>query len=259
MDESPKTCALNGCDEVRRLRRGYCNRHYRRLLKTGDPTKTKRWINVGQRCSVDGCANQATMRGWCQAHYTRWSKHGDVLAHVPIARKIPRPAACTTGCGNPVLARGLCAMHYQRWKTTGQIGSAQRRNRKYDPDATEKSCSKCGQVKGLEDFPRDPRLAEGRAAHCKECAARDARVRRMKRKYGLTPDEFADMLADQGGTCGICLQPPDERGLVVDHCHLTGHVRGLLCNNCNSLLGMAGDNVETLRAAIRYLEMSLNE
>ena len=65
----------------------------------------------------------------------------------------------------------------------------------------------------------------------------------------------------QDGCCKICGQP--EKGLkhrlAIDHCHITGHIRGLLCHRCNLLLGLAKDNVFILQIAIKYLGESTKE
>jgi hypothetical protein len=61
----------------------------------------------------------------------------------------------------------------------------------------------------------------------------------LKSKYGLTRQQYEDMVTAQSGLCLICSQPPNgKRGLVVDHCHATGRIRGLLCNRCNIRLGV---------------------
>ena len=77
----------------------------------------------------------------------------------------------------------------------------------------------------------------------------------LKQKYGLTLDEYDTMMTNQKGGCAICND--GAKRLHVDHCHKTGAVRGLLCSNCNTSLGKFGDNVETLRNAVRYLESPL--
>lgn len=80
---------------------------------------------------------------------------------------------------------------------------------------------------------------------------------RIKYKYGLTSEAFEALWFSQGGCCKICRLPEPEtsrRRLVIDHCHNSSRIRGLLCNNCNALLGMARDNPEVLRRGAAYLE-----
>ena len=75
--------------------------------------------------------------------------------------------------------------------------------------------------------------------------------------YGLTAEQFEQMLETQGGVCAIC--GTDEwdrsgRGPNVDHDHATGAVRALLCTNCNHGLGKFRDDTALLLAAVKYLE-----
>jgi len=78
-------------------------------------------------------------------------------------------------------------------------------------------------------------------------------------KYGITAAEYSALLEVQGGACAICRQPEREvrsgrvLDLSVDHDHLTGAVRGLLCKDCNTALGRMRDNPERLEAAAAYL------
>jgi hypothetical protein len=78
----------------------------------------------------------------------------------------------------------------------------------------------------------------------------------LKRMYGMTLDEYDQMLAAQSNGCAICGKSPEENGkrLAVDHNHNTGEVRGLLCQGCNTALGLLNDNPATLRLATSYLE-----
>lgn len=74
------------------------------------------------------------------------------------------------------------------------------------------------------------------------------------KKYGLTVADYQALLDKQGGTCALCGVPPaDGRRLAVDHDHVTGRVRGLLCQRCNGGLGALGDDVAGLQRAIAYL------
>ena len=75
-----------------------------------------------------------------------------------------------------------------------------------------------------------------RKRHPEEMKRRD-RDARYRREYGITLVEYDQMLAEQGGVCAICKKEPDGRRLSVDHDHVTGEVRGLLCVRCNSFLG----------------------
>jgi hypothetical protein len=72
------------------------------------------------------------------------------------------------------------------------------------------------------------------------------------RKYKVSQDDYNSMFSSQRGLCAIC-ERKQEKVLDIDHCHETGAVRGLLCSNCNRMLGYAKDNRLTLQAAINYL------
>lgn len=81
------------------------------------------------------------------------------------------------------------------------------------------------------------------------------------KKYGLTVESYADMLAEQGGKCAICGLPQLEATspFSVDHCHKSGKVRGILCFVCNTTLGRVHDNTQILFSMINYLEMNQGE
>lgn len=80
------------------------------------------------------------------------------------------------------------------------------------------------------------------------------RARRLQRDYGLTQEEYDSLFDQQLGFCAICHQAPGKRGLAVDHHHLTGKVRGLLCDRCNTGLGLFRDMPMWLRQAADYLD-----
>ena len=77
----------------------------------------------------------------------------------------------------------------------------------------------------------------------------------LLRKYGIDVDDYDRMVESQNNKCKICGtdEPRGVGGWKVDHCHMTGKVRGLLCNNCNLGLGYFKDNTKSLQAAIEYL------
>lgn len=119
-------------------------------------------------------------------------------------------------------------------------------------------------AKKRERYHSRPRTAKEQAAGLvankrhrenNKAAYRDRDRGYMLKKYGLTPEGYDQLLGEQNGLCACCLQPPIAgKRLVVDHCHKTGVVRGLLHDKCNLGLGQLGDSIERLRLAVQYLE-----
>ena len=91
-----------------------------------------------------------------------------------------------------------------------------------------------------------------RASFVTERNAREPELRERLRPYGLHVLDYYAMLKEQAGKCAACGEPGDE--LVVDHCHLTDIVRGLIHSGCNSALGFAAESPHRLRALADYLE-----
>lgn len=108
--------------------------------------------------------------------------------------------------------------------------------------------------KSVYDRERRKRLrAEGKL---KKPDPEAQREQAMKRKYGITIKDYEAMVKAQNNECAICFAPGEQERngkLVIDHCHASGKVRGLLCNKCNLLLGHANDTIERLERAILYL------
>jgi hypothetical protein len=142
---------------------------------------------------------------------------------------------------------------------------------------SEKTCTVCKQSKPLGDYYNFKKSKDGKSWRCKECDKNttiDSRRRRYeksrvqqrvaqrKSKYGLTDEMFKELFSSQKGLCACCSVPLDEsfsvhharNKLVVDHCHETGIVRGLVCTMCNKGIGLLGDNAEGLYKAYTYLQ-----
>lgn len=113
--------------------------------------------------------------------------------------------------------------------------------------AKERYCAKCGNTKQLDDFHRQPTGKDGRHSWCKDCCNAYYRINRKRNyspeqkrrwqlstRYGINSQMVDDMRNKQDGRCAICNK--SAKSLVVDHCHDTGKVRGLLCHACNILL-----------------------
>ena len=78
------------------------------------------------------------------------------------------------------------------------------------------------------------------------------KIAATKRKYhyGITEEQYNDLLEKQDNKCAAC---SDTTPLVVDHCHNTGAIRGLLCRKCNTALGQLNDSKERVEGLLRYI------
>ena len=130
-----------------------------------------------------------------------------------------------------------------------------------------KRCTVCGETKDISEFAS---AGKGKKrAQCKPCLARKkreyykknpdkARRRNLLTYYGLTLEERIQMAIDRDFRCDMCKrQYPDDQ-LCVDHCHDSTNIRGLLCINCNLVLGHAHDDLHTLQNGINYLTFHKN-
>lgn len=133
-----------------------------------------------------------------------------------------------------------------------------------------KRCTKCGEYKPRLDFYPHAVAKNGVSAWCRICTntaslERQKRDKRgvslinrrakLKKAFGLSIEQYDKMLASQDSRCALCGSDfPGGRGrFVVDHCHETNRIRGLLCNLCNVGLGALRDSPQLLAKAIRYL------
>lgn len=126
-----------------------------------------------------------------------------------------------------------------------------------------RECTKCKQLKDVSEYHKKKGSRDGFSRTCKSCDYKVILKSReknpdthtnywLKSKYGITLDEFNNLLNKQDGRCAICKTIPDYR-LCVDHRHDTGKVRGLLCKPCNKAIGQLGDTPESVKIAYEYL------
>ena len=111
-----------------------------------------------------------------------------------------------------------------------------------------KQCRSCGAEKPLSEYRK-------KYATCKECRAERDRSNYLQRTFGITPEQYDEMYAEQEGCCAICGVHQSEvtRRFAVDHDHQTGKVRALLCQPCNTGIGLLQDNYDTILRAADYL------
>lgn len=133
-------------------------------------------------------------------------------------------------------------------------------------------CGRCKESKDLSAFYRASRRKDGYQLWCKQCATERrhsdpntvVRNRRVayKKHYGISLAEYEAMFDAQGGLCAICGLSETHKSsttgvfhrLSVDHDHVTGKVRSLLCRDCNTAIGLFKEDLKRMANAIQYLE-----
>lgn len=108
------------------------------------------------------------------------------------------------------------------------------------------ACRPCASVRSRRWVTENP-----------EKAKRARRDYAYRTKYGISVDEYEILAGLQNHECKICGASDPERLLVVDHCHETGAVRGLLCDKCNVSIGRLGDTIESIEKVLAYMKGEL--
>ncbi len=128
-------------------------------------------------------------------------------------------------------------------------------------DNVNKWCGRCRQYLPTESFARNSAKKDGLQERCRGCRsehykttnyAEKAYEGRIKRQYNLSLDELKWFEEQQEGCCAICKD--ETHKLFIDHNHVTGEVRGLLCHFCNTGIGLFRDDTNRLESAIEYLK-----
>lgn len=130
-------------------------------------------------------------------------------------------------------------------------------------DGNEDNCAignliDVGYVAGPEGSSRKNRVGQRQRYAAKH--PHKVRDQFLRYTFGISLEQYNQMLAAQDGKCAICGKPESSkrngkvRWLAVDHCHDSSKVRGLLCGSCNPMIGYARDNIQVLHSAIDYLK-----
>lgn len=160
---------------------------------------------------------------------------------------------------------------------------------------TKQNCSTCKVLKDTDCFSKNKSRANGLHTQCKECnkaqylknaegrketmrnynkenaSLRNSRAKEyqkdgrarwwdIKKKYGISKEQYEQLLQKQNNKCSICgVEHIDShrKRLFIDHNHETGKIRGLLCQPCNTGLGHFKDNPVLLKKAVQYLKDTL--
>lgn len=224
-----------------------------------------------ETCTHPGCARLVKAKTLCRTHYMqnqRTGKTWNIGTNPHRGRKF-----CTfPECGKPRFARGLCQGH------AAQVRKGQEPRPLAQPRPTAQEgyawCSTCKQFWPIDSFDWDPTRGQPKRV-CLDCRAQAAREKRqgpahrathrrwtIRKLYGIEPEEYEALYAQQDGKCAICSTPVSNylrdldasgRGTCVDHCHDSSRVRGILCHGCNIGLGGFRDDPVRLLAAVEYL------
>ena len=224
-------------------------------------------------CKEAGCEKKVHAKGLCQAHYRLLKKYDTTEKLPKELYKRPGPApkpksprairakklreSCPYGHAldeqNTYLYKGsrICRtcnrerMRIRRPKTVGQGGH-------------NKAKTHCPQN---HEYTEENTIwsKDGRRS-CRECARANGRVQVIK-KYGISVEQFESLIKNQDNKCLLCLDSFDEVPSAIDHDHQCcpgvtscgNCIRGILCKNCNTILGLAKDNPEVLLRAVAYL------
>lgn len=241
----PQTCSVEGCGRSIQSN-GLCKSHAQRQRRTGSPGPPFP-AKLSAICIVEGCPRARTSRaGYCAGHARRVRLYGrpGPLFGMPFTGTLGQrgrpsvasvPAECyMLNCGRPAVSKGLCGRHYSReWR----YGS---------PEVTSRQ--EMGDTCSVADCT-DPTYGKG-------MCRRHYLVHWRKSRWGVTPQDYDRLLAEQQGRCAICgTDRPSGRfkNWHMDHDHETGQARGLLCMPCNVALGAFKDDPGIVRSALQYL------
>lgn len=188
-------------------------------------------------CKEDGCARPRYCRELCNRHYDQQRRSGELIPQILVCQECDRQ---------------FLYVKYRR-KFCSDSCKIKYHNRQRSLRPRPQRICACGA----------PAMHQTGKPVCADCKI-DDRSRPYRREYyleytlrrrGLTVADYERMLAAQRGRCAICRRQ-DPRGngrWHIDHDHVTGQVRGLLCSNCNLALGYLGDDPDVIRAAATYV------
>ena len=141
-------------------------------------------------------------------------------------------------------AKGFCKACYNRYRATG---SPELKRRIYT--CKIEGCNEEVVFRGCCEAHKDIAIDNRKYTN-----------NRLVRMFNITIEDYEAMYDKQNGACAICGEPETREyngnaiKLAVDHCHITGDARGLLCSKCNGGLGLFKDSIDLLTKAVNYLK-----
>ena len=180
--------------------------------------------NCYMKCIAKDCGRDAISKSCCDKHYRRLIKHGDIN----YVRQHEKIKCLIDDCTNIAISKKYCEKHYRKYKKYGDANFFVDRK----IYCSIKGCNKKHLAKGL-------------------CYIH---YWSEKQKIVISKKD-SEYIENHDGRCDICGQnrSVSNRALCIDHDHLTGIFRGMLCSKCNVGLGHFDDNPIILKSAIEYL------
>lgn len=225
------------------------------------------WTKDENICSIDGCWQVVKRKGWCGKHYQRYYKQaadynprdktfeGEKRNH-PLYmlwwQRKQDNQLCEEWLDFKVFVNGVSPKPEGNYFLLQIDGS-----KLFGPDNFRWQ----EHLKKKEGESNKDWWARKRAARIAANPALES-DRNLKRKFGLSREQYDEKLKNQNYVCAICEEKETSfdgrtgsfRNLAVDHCHKSEGIRELLCNRCNTTLGKVDDDVELLKKMINYLE-----
>ena len=246
-------CSCLGC-QSKAFRGTLCEFHYRIKLRESKPL-----------CVVPNCgAHQKNLTsGFCQKHEFRSKRHGSI--------EQPRPADWGSREQHPLYQTYYAAKRNTKagmdlawvadfWAFVAVVGDR----------PTKHSLRRLDTTKPLGPdnwYWKEPISSADPAKYQRVWRVNNPerdKHHNLKKMYGISLAKYKAMAVEQQGLCAICKKPEMSKGsdgaprqMPVDHSHVTGKVRALLCSKCNRGLGMFTDSAVLLREAAAYLEKHL--
>lgn len=136
-----------------------------------------------------------------------------------------------------------------------------------------KTCRKCKVNQPKKDFHKRSSAKDGLYSYCKKCTQEISSTSYAKKRgkrcaqfteyhyktnYNINYEDFLNLADSQNNCCKICkielvFSTRSSNRAVLDHCHATGKIRGVLCNSCNRALGLLKESKDVLKSALSYL------